>query len=342
MKVLLVKMSSMGDVIHTLYAVQDAAERLPELRFDWVVEEGFAELPALHPAVNTVIPIAIRRWRGQPVAAWRSGEIGRFREALGARDYDCVLDAQGLLKSAAVALGARGPRIGLDRHSARESLASFAYGTQVHVPRGHAVARLRELFAAAFGYEMPEAPPAAGLDVKPEGQGRSVVFVHGTTWTSKEYPIEHWRTLCECATEDGMAVVLPAGNARELERAEAIGADCGAEVLFRPGLTELAARMAGAAGVITVDSGLGHLADALGRPMVAVFGSTSPALTGPCGTRSKVIVSTTLPCVPCLQRKCRFAPGEYAKIHPPCYDGVAPTAVWTALRARMDAPALPS
>lgn len=342
MRALLVKMSSMGDVIHTFYAVQDAAERMPGLRFDWVVEEGFAELPAMHPAVDAVIPVAIRRWRRQPVAAWRSGEIGRFREALGAREYECVLDAQGLLKSAAVALGARGRRVGLDRHSARESLASLAYGRRVHVPRGHAVARLRELFAAALGYEMPHTPPAAGLDVKPAAGGRSVVFVHGTTWTSKEYPIAHWRALCEYAAEDGMSVVLPAGNARELERAEAIGADFGADVLFRPGLTELAARMAGAAGVVAVDSGLGHLADALGTPMVAVFGSTSPVLTGPCGTRSKVIVSTTLPCVPCLQRKCRFEPGEYAKIHPPCYDGVAPKAVWTALRAQMDAPALPS
>ncbi len=342
MNVLLVKMSSMGDVVHALYAVHDAAQCVPGIRFDWVVEEAFAALPALHTAVDNVIPVAIRRWRRKPLEALRSGEIRRFRRGLGDRTYDCVLDAQGLLKSAVVSLGARGPRVGLDRHSARESLAALAYERSVHVPGGHAVARLRELFANALGYEVPDTTPDAGLLLDGAAGDKSLVFVHGTTWVSKEYPVAHWRDLCARATDSGFHVVLPAGNEIERVRGHEIAAGFDAEVLYRPELTQLAEQMAAASGVISVDSGLGHLADALGVPLIAVFGSTSPVLTGPRGARSEVIVSTTLPCVPCLQRKCRFHPGEYANIHPPCYEGVAPATVWAALRAQMDAPGLRS
>ena len=95
MRLLLVKTSSLGDVIHALAPLTDAARVLPGLRCDWVVEEAFAEIPALHPAVQRVIPCALRRWRKAPLAAVRSGEWGRFREALRRESYDLVLDGQG-------------------------------------------------------------------------------------------------------------------------------------------------------------------------------------------------------------------------------------------------------
>ena len=341
--VLLVKMSSMCDVIHALYAVEDAARELPGIQFDWVVEEAFADLPALHGAVREVFPVAIRRWRGRPLAAWRSGEPARFLRRLRSRSYDLILDAQGLAKSGMVTRLARGFRVGLDARSAREALAALAYQKSIPVPPGHAIGRLRELFGAALGYMPPESAPALslGLVAAPSALAPPyVVLVHGTTWESKEYPLEHWQALAELVTRAGYRVVLPAGNEVERRRAGAILADLEGEVAHSQTLGELARSLAGAAGVVSVDSGLGHLADALGRPLVALFGSTNPVLTGPRGVRSEVIVSTSLPCVPCLVSKCRMSVGEYGKLHPPCFDGVAPESVWTALRNRMDASSL--
>ncbi len=156
MRVLIVKTSSLGDVIHTLPALTDAARALPGIRFDWVVEEGFAEIPRWHPAVERVIPVAVRRWRKHPLRAWRSGEWRAFTAAIHAERYDAVIDAQGLLKSAWLARHAHGPLHGLDRRSAREPLASLFYRHRHAVAWGrHAVLRVRELFARALGYALP-------------------------------------------------------------------------------------------------------------------------------------------------------------------------------------------
>ena len=103
MRVLVVKMSSLGDVIHTLPALTDAAAAIPGITFDWVVEEGFAEIPAWHPAVDTVIPIALRRWRKHPWRDFRGPQWRACRQALRRQHYDAVIDAQGLLKSVFVA-----------------------------------------------------------------------------------------------------------------------------------------------------------------------------------------------------------------------------------------------
>jgi heptosyltransferase-1 len=127
MHVLLIKTSSMGDVIHALPALTDAMRAIPGIRFDWVVEEAFQEIPAWHPAVDRVIPVALRRWRKKPLKALISGEWRRFKRALRERQYDLVLDSQGLMKSAWLAQKARGPRAGFDKKSAREPLASWFY-----------------------------------------------------------------------------------------------------------------------------------------------------------------------------------------------------------------------
>jgi len=109
MRLLIVKTSSLGDVIHTLSAVSDAAAASPGLVCDWLVEEAYREVPAWHPAIRRVIPCALRRWRRAPLAAWRSGEWSRFRADLRQDAYDLVLDSQGLIKSAFLAIQARGP-----------------------------------------------------------------------------------------------------------------------------------------------------------------------------------------------------------------------------------------
>ncbi|GAB5452140.1 MAG: lipopolysaccharide heptosyltransferase I [Halioglobus sp.] len=289
MKVLVVKLSSMGDVIHTLPAVSDAAAAIPELSVDWVVEEAFAEIPAWHPAVEQVLPVALRRWRKRPLRSLLGAEWRAARRAIAACDYDAVIDAQGLIKSALVARYARGPRYGMDRHSAREPLAARAYQHPIEVPRDrHAAERLRYLFAAALGYELPQGPGDFALagNVEPGAiLKQTLLFFHGSARAEKLWPVEHWIALAKLATAGRFQVLLPWGDQRERERAEEIAraAGEGVEVLPEQTLAELARHITVAWGYVGVDTGLGHLAAALNLPGVSLYGSTRPGIVGTYG-----------------------------------------------------------
>lgn len=227
MRVLLVKTSSLGDVIHTLPALTDAARAIPGIQFDWVVEEGFAEIPAWHPAVARVIPVAIRRWRKNLWQTLRNGEWRRFKQRLKEVDYDLVIDAQGLLKSAWLTrYVGKTPVAGLDRDSAREPLASRFYRRAYPVAWGqHAVERTRQLFAQALDYPLPESVGDYGLDreqlADADPGAPYLVFLHGTTWVTKHWPEAYWRELAERMCERGWSVRLPWGSAAERERAGA-------------------------------------------------------------------------------------------------------------------------
>lgn len=331
MRVLVVKMSSLGDVVHTLPSLTEAADKLPGLRFDWVVEEAFAAIPDLHPTVDRVIPIAQRRWRRSPGAFIR--EFGAFRRELMTSHYDAVIDAQGLVKSAVVARMARGPGIGFDAASAREALSTLGVSRRIRVARDlHAIDRTRLLFAAALGYEVGQGEPDSGLgDVIPTG--KEIVFLHGTTWPSKHYPEGLWAELARLASEDGYRVLLPHGSPEELARAERIGAAIDVEIMERCGLADLAQRIRRCAGALTVDSGLGHLAAALGVPQIALFGPTSPRLTRPIGNHQIVFASDHLPCIPCMKRECLFEQG--GEPYPPCFSAIPPIQIWSALKQAM-------
>lgn len=287
LRVLLIKTSSLGDVIHTLPALSDAMQAVPGIRFDWVVEEGFAEIPGWHPAVAEVIPVAIRRWRKNLWQTLRSGEWSRFKARLRGQRYDLVIDAQGLLKSAWLTRCIKAPVAGLDRDSAREPLASCFYDRTYAVGKDqHAVQRTRLLFAQALGYPLPDGMgdyavrrdrPAA--DTRPY-----LVFLHGTTWPSKHWPEAEWRALAQWASEQGWAVRLPWGNDEERARAQRICAGLAdAEVLPKLDLSGIAAVLAGARACVAVDTGLGHLAAALDVPCISLYGPTLPGRVGAYG-----------------------------------------------------------
>lgn len=192
MRVLIIKTSSLGDVIHTLPALTDAAQAIPGIRFDWVVEEGFAEIPCWHPAVDQVIPVAIRRWRKNLWQTIKSGEWKAFKQRVRERKYDLVIDAQGLVKSAWLTRYVKAPVAGLDRYSAREGWASRFYDRRLSVATGqHAVERVRQLFAMALAYDLPEGIGNYGLDLERlqlPPAAPYVVFLHGTTWATKRWP----------------------------------------------------------------------------------------------------------------------------------------------------------
>ncbi len=293
-RILLVKTSSLGDVVHNLPVVDDLHHALPGVQVDWLVEQAFAEVPALHPGVHEVIPCALRRWRSRPWtsetrAGWRA-----MRARLSARPYDLVVDTQGLLKSALLARLATGPRAGFDRASVRETLATRFYQQMHRVPRTlHALERNRQLVAMAAGYALT-APPSYGLRrVAGAATGGSlpddwdprvpfVVFLHATARAEKLWPESAWIALGrEVHDRLGLRAVLPWGSDAERDRAERLAKSIpGARVPARTGLDELARGMAQARVVVGVDTGLLHLASAVGVRCIGIYVATDPARNG--------------------------------------------------------------
>jgi len=286
--ILIIKTSSLGDVIHNLPIIADIAAHVPDARFDWVVEETFADVPALHARVRSVIPVATRRWRHAltRAATWR--EMRALTRRLRAQRYDVVLDSQGLLKSAVLGALARGPMYGLDRASVREPPAALFYARAFAVARPrHAVVRNRDLAAQAFGYAVPAGAPDYGIraPASPRGPGvpsdRYAVLLHATSRASKRWPQDYWTYLGNTLADQDIASVLPWGTLAERDAAAALARNIrGARVPLRLALRELAAVIAHAVAVIGVDTGLVHLAAALGRPTVAIYVDSSPMLTG--------------------------------------------------------------
>jgi heptosyltransferase-1 len=281
-RLLIVKTSSLGDVVHALPAVTDLHRARPEFRIDWLVEEPFADIPALHPAVASVIPCALRRWRRTPLARGVRREVADLRSALSAADHDVVLDLQGLAKSAWLARMPAGRKHGYDWRSIREPLASLFYDVRHRVPRDlHAVARNRLLAAAAFGYEV-EGPPDYGLELSAgERRQRLVVCFHATSRDDKLWPEERWRLLIAAFAQRGLAVLLPWSAPEERERSLRLARGYPtAEVPERMSIAALARRCSAALGVVGVDTGLTHLAAAVGVPVIALYCATDPGLTG--------------------------------------------------------------
>lgn len=283
MRLLLVKTSSLGDVIHNLPVASDIAARFPGAVIDWVVEEALAEIPRLHPAIRNVIPVALRRWRKQLLspATWR--EMTTFRRTLQAENYDAVIDTQGLLKSALICRMAHGPRYGHDAASAREPFASRFYDHRLSVPTDlHAVTRNRLLACQALAYPLSDildygiaVPPG------PTSGADSVTLLTATSRDDKLWPTERWIALGQAFHERGLTSLLPAGSVSERERAAQIAARIPhARILPPMNLRELATVLAGSRLVVGVDTGLVHLAAALGRPTVALFCASNPTLTG--------------------------------------------------------------
>lgn len=298
MRVLIVKTSSMGDVLHTLPALTDAMQAIAGIRFDWVVEEGFAQIPAWHEAVDRVIPVALRRWRKAWFSAPVKAERRAFRETLRAVHYDAVIDAQGLVKSAALVTRlAHGLKHGMDWQTAREPLASLFYNRRHHIAKQqHAVERTRELFAKSLGYRKPQTQGDYAIAqhfVEESVTGEPyAVFLHATTRDDKHWPEARWRDLLALMATSGLKIKLPWGAPHEEARARRLakGFDY-VEVLPRLSLEKIAHELAGAKMVVSVDTGLSHMAAALDRPNFTLYGPTDPGLIGGYGKNQLAVRS---------------------------------------------------
>jgi heptosyltransferase I len=296
MKILVVKLSSLGDVVHAMPAVQDIRRALPHARIDWVVESAFAPLVRRCEGIGRVIGCELRRWRQSPLGAATRAEWRAFRESLRSEACDAVIDLQGLTKSALVSRVARlapgGRRYALANRtdgSSYEAPTRWAADVAIRIePHVHAVTRSRQLCALALGYEVPQQLLHGLRALQPGGSSagsgaRCVAFVHGTTREDKYWPQAHWIELGRRLIASGYSVGLPHGSDSERQRSERLAHALGeaAQVWPRLDLGLLTDRLAGCAGVVGVDSGLSHIAVALDRPHVQIYNFDTAWRTGP-------------------------------------------------------------
>ena len=336
MRLLLIKMSSMGDLVHTFPAITDALAGIDGLEITWLVEEAFGDIARAHPGVKRVIPICLRRFLGNPLA--HRAEFFSAIKALRRMQFDQVLDAQGLIKSAIVSrLTGCVRRDGLNSDSAREGFATYFYTRAHSVVRDlHAVDRTRQLFAKALAYCLPEGEAQFGLDgstgVQKDTDKAYAVLLHGTSWQNKQWPELFWKQLAQECAAAGYSLKLPSGNAEELARSLRIGAGLdNCELLDKAPLAELLQVCVGASFVVSVDTGLGHLAGALGVPVIGLYGPTNVKLTGIRGLKTSNL-KANFDCAPCMQRRCTYKGEEHKDVQPPCFATLAPEAVWAEVQ----------
>ena len=288
-RILVVKTSSMGDVVHALPAVSDMLRMQPGIEIDWLVEAPFTAIARLHPGVRRVLPLSWRKWRKSLWRASTRQAIASLRSELRRDTYDLVLDLQGLLKSVLWGLQARGPLAGYDRHSIREPLAACFYARRAAVPRDmQAVARCRRLAAAHLGYAVPDdSAPDFGV-AAPTGSwaapARSAALIPCASRPEKLWPEANWIALGQRLQAAGLTPVLVWGNDEERQRAERIATACGGVVPPFLSVHDMAAVLAQARQIIGLDTGFSHLAAAFGQPTIGIYCDHEPGLAGITGS----------------------------------------------------------
>jgi heptosyltransferase-1 len=285
--VLVVRPSSLGDIVHALALVADVREKRPGTAVDWVAEEDFAPLVALDPGVRRIVPVALRRWRSRLLSASTWREMAAFRDDLRRDDYVAVLDLQEQVKGALIARLARGARHGPDRASIREPIATLVHDVHHAIdPNQHLIDRCRQLAAAALGYRA-DGPPRFGIKAPATTAGDALpdapymIFLHATSRADKLWPESHWRALIGSFARAGFVILLPWGSSDERARSDRLAAgEPAARVPPAQSLPALAGLIARAEIVVGVDTGLVHLAAALGTPTVSLFVATDAKLAG--------------------------------------------------------------
>ncbi len=296
-KILIVRVSSLGDVVHNMPVIADIRRYHPDAQIDWLVEESFVELVRLVAGVREVLPFSLRRWRKHlsAVATWR--EIAAFRRRLVAERYDMVIDCQGLLKTAWVARWTQGRLIGLGNRTegaGYEWPVRFFYQQRVRIkPHTHVVERSRQLVAKALGGLPPLADAIDfGLDTQQAARALAaaemnlpapyVVLVHATSRVDKQWPEIAWIELGRALAQRGVLLVLPWGNDAERMTSERLARALGRAALVPPKLSlpAVVGLLNGAAATVGVDTGLVHIAAALKRPTIELYNFATAWRTG--------------------------------------------------------------
>lgn len=327
LRILLVKLSSFGDLLHALPTLEALREAFPAGHITWLVEEAYAPLLAGHPALNEVWPVPRVRLGGK-VGRGELLNLLRLLRRVRSTPFDMVIDLQGLLKSALWVALAKSPRkVGYDRTRELSYLA-LTERLSPYDPEAHAVWRYLNV-ARHLG--APPALPRFRLGLVPAfpnsliSPNRPIVVLHpGARWPTKRWPAASWANLADWLSREKRCAVVITGSAGDRELAEEITGRMREQawnLAGRTTLAELAGIMKKARLAVTADTGPMHLAAALGTKVVAIFGPTAPGRTGPFGEGHKV-VRLDLSCSPCFQRRCP---------DPRCLTGLSPEAVQAAV-----------
>ena len=300
MKILIIKLTSMGDLMHALPALTDASKQIPNIEFDWVVDESFSEIPLWHPKVNSVIKTNHRIWKRNIFSFKLLNEINNIKKILNNKNYDAVIDMQNNLKSAAVSYLIKEPVNGMDKESVREYLAHFAYQFKHSIAKDdHAINRQRNLMAMSLDYKIKEEKLDYGITTnnfkKPKLQlPKNYLFlVHNASWPSKMWPISYWQKLIKYINQEGFIGLLPSGSIEEYERAREIASVSDQCIALKTlSLNETAFIINQAKGCICSDTGLAHLAALLNKPSVTMYSVTKTGLIGTKGKNQKHIISS--------------------------------------------------
>ncbi len=329
MRVLLIKLSSMGDLIHTLPALTDAMLHVPKLEVTWVVEPSFQEIAQWHPCVKKVIPMPLRK--GTKKQVWQA--IREIRQ----EEYDLVIDAQGLIKSAILSRFVRAKkRAGFDWTSSREHVASLFYKQKYNVAwQQHAVLRLRKQFSQIFSYQLDLSSVNYGVlwDTLTQPKQTTtpyIVFLHGTTWESKHWPDANWFALADLVAAHGYGVQVTWATSEQKARATALAEKCpNVHMLPHLSLAQAVNVLHHAHAVVAVDTGFAHLSAALDKPLVAIYGPTDTIESGTMGNRN-INLASKFACAPCAKKICSYV-GDRT-VNPPCFKEITPQLVWQNLQ----------
>lgn len=327
MRILIIKMSSLGDIIHSLPAITEIKKHMPQAHITWLVEPGFKEVPAWHDGVSDVITMPLRGLKNNPSSISAYSNVIKQLKLLRRQKFDVIIDVQGLLKSALISKLAKGQSVGFCKNSIKEPIASFLYNKVITSSKDqHAVIRTKELCAKALKY--PHGSKVDyGINSKATKRNNDIILFHGTTWPNKHYWPQHWEQIIKLIAKDGYNILLPWGNAIEHERAKTFSKLPNTKLLPKLSLTELKDIIAASKGAVGVDTGLSHLAAATATPCVAIYGPTSPSLARNYGAMQTQITSN-LSCAPCMKRSCKIT--SVPEAHP-CMQDIQPNDVWKLL-----------
>jgi len=321
MRILIIKTSALGDIIHALPLLDYLHQVCPGVRIDWVVEEAFLELLSGNPLLDRLITVAFKRWRKSPLARRSVSEIGAFRGQLQERQYDLVFDIQGNIKSGLVCwLAHSKQKIGFSRNAMQERLNGLFTDQKVELlpDDRHATTRYLRIVSAPFGVDPAglelttdihtALEDEAAVKLLPPGSSGPIVLFHaGTTWQTKLWHESGWVALARelLQRHSDATILLSWGNDAEhgmvLRIAQQIGSRV--RVLERMSLKRFAALLKRVDCVVGGDTGPVHLAAVVGTATVSFYRCTDGSLNGPKGERH-VIVQSPLACTKCLKKSC--------------------------------------
>ncbi len=299
MRVLIIKLTSMGDLMHALPALTDAAKKIPNIEFDWVVDENFSEVPLWHPKVKSIITTNHRSWKKNIFSTSLIRELRTIKYTLNNINYNAVIDMQNNLKSAAISFFVNDFVHGLDKASAREYPSHLAYKFTYGISKkNHAISRQRELLALSLNYEFLNQNIDYGIQKdkfeRPNFKlpNKFIFLVHNASWPTKMWSISRWQALIKLINKEGYMAILPSGSTEEFERAKEI-ASISNEALAIPAqsLNKTAFIIENATGCICSDTGLAHLSAMLGKPSVTLYSVTDEKLIGTRGKNQSHIIS---------------------------------------------------